>query len=120
MDLSGVEVDEKQIVSSTGALSLAKVPKNLVVVGGGYIGLEMGSVWARLGSKVTVVEFLDRIVPGMDREIGKAFQRILKKQGMDFKLSTKVTSASKGRSEVSLTLEAAAGYGVECVCVAAP
>lgn len=113
MDLPGIEVDEKQIVSSTGALSLAKVPKHLVVVGGGYIGLEMGSVWARLGAQVTVVEFLDRIVPGMDREIGKAFQRILKKQGMDFKLSTKVTGANKTRSGVKLDLEAAAGGSAE-------
>jgi dihydrolipoamide dehydrogenase len=109
LDLPGIEVDEKKIVSSTGALSLAKVPEHLVVVGGGYIGLEMGSVWSRLGSKVTVVEFLDRIVPTMDGEVGKTFNRVLKKQGMAFKLSTKVTAAKKTRSGVSLTLEPAKG-----------
>lgn len=109
MDLPGIEVDEKKIVSSTGALSLGKVPGHLVVVGGGYIGLEMGSVWARLGAKVTVVEFLDRIVPTMDGEVGKTFNRVLKKQGMEFKLSTKVTAAKKTRSGVSLTLEPAKG-----------
>jgi dihydrolipoamide dehydrogenase len=109
MDLPGVKVDEKKIVSSTGALSLGKVPKHLVVVGGGYIGLEMGSVWQRLGAKVTVVEFLDRIVPGMDGEIAKTFQRVLKKQGMTFKLSTKVTAAKSVRAGVSLTLEPAKG-----------
>jgi dihydrolipoamide dehydrogenase len=109
MDLPGIEVDEKQIVSSTGALSLGKVPKHLVVVGGGYIGLEMGSVWQRLGAKVTVVEFLDRIVPGMDNEIGKTFLRILGKQGMTFKLGTKVTGAKVTKGGVSLTLEPAKG-----------
>jgi dihydrolipoamide dehydrogenase len=106
MPLPGVEVDEKKIVTSTGALSLAKVPKRLVVIGGGYIGLEMGSVWARLGAEVTVVEFLDRIVPAMDREIGKRFMAVLRKQGLNFKLSTKVTGAKSGRSGVALTLEA--------------
>ncbi len=109
MDLPNVSIDEKRIVSSTGALALAKVPAHLVVVGGGYIGLEMGSVWLRLGSKVTVVEFLDRIVPGMDGEVGKAFQRVLKKQGMDFKLSTKVTGAKAGKGGIALTLEPAKG-----------
>ena len=109
MDLPGVEVDEKQIVSSTGALDLAKVPKHMVVVGGGYIGLEMGSVWQRLGAKVTVVEFLDRLVPGMDREIGKQFQKILGRQGMEFKLSTKVTGAKTAKSGVTLTVEPAKG-----------
>jgi dihydrolipoamide dehydrogenase len=109
LPLPGVEIDEKRIVSSTGALSLSAVPKHLVVIGGGYIGLEMGSVWLRLGAKVTVVEFLDRIVPGMDGEVGKAFQRVLKKQGMDFKLSTKVTAAKAGGDGVSLTLEPAKG-----------
>lgn len=107
VDLPGIEVDEKRIVSSTGALDLPKVPKRLVVVGGGYIGLEMGSVWQRAGAEVTVVEFLDRIVPGMDGEIAKTFQRVLKKQGMKFKLSTKVTSATKEGSSVKLTLEQA-------------
>ena len=102
-------IDEKRIVTSTGALSLAEVPKHLVVVGGGYIGLEMGSVWRRLGAKVTVVEFLDRIVPGMDGEIAKQFQRILQKQGFDFQLGTKVTGAKSRRAASTLTLEPAAG-----------
>jgi dihydrolipoamide dehydrogenase len=109
MPLPGVDIDEKQIVSSTGALALAKVPGHLVVVGGGYIGLEMGSVWRRLGAKVTVVEFLDRIVPGMDAEIAKTFQRVLTKQGMTFRLGTKVTAAKKAGAGVTLTLEPAAG-----------
>jgi dihydrolipoamide dehydrogenase len=103
--LLGVETDEKRVVSSTGALALATVPKHLVVVGGGYIGLEMGSVWARLGAEVTVVEFLDRIVPTMDNEISKRFMAILRKQGMTFKLSTKVTGAKVGRTGVKLALE---------------
>ena len=90
--LPGINIDEKNIVSSTGALSLKKVPKNLVIIGGGYIGLEMGSVWSRLGSEVTVIEFLDHITPGMDREISKEFQKILNKQGIKFKLNSKVTS----------------------------
>ena len=107
MPLPGVETDEKRVVTSTGALALASVPKHLVVVGGGYIGLEMGSVWARLGAEVTVVEFLDRIVPTMDNEIAKRFMAILRKQGMSFKLSTKVTGAKVGRAGVKLTLESA-------------
>jgi dihydrolipoamide dehydrogenase len=109
MPLPGVDIDERQILSSTGALALAKVPGHLVVVGGGYIGLEMGSVWRRLGAKVTVVEFLDRIVPGMDGELAKTLQRILGKQGMAFRLGTKVTAAKKGGNGVALTLEPAAG-----------
>ena len=109
MDLPGIQVDEKRIVSSTGALELTSVPKHLVVVGGGYIGLEMGSVWQRLGSKVTVVEFLDRIVPTMDGEIGKTFMRILKKQGVEFRLSTKVTGAKSNAKGVTLTVEPAKG-----------
>jgi dihydrolipoamide dehydrogenase len=109
MPLPGVEVDEKQIVTSTGALTLSEVPKRMVVIGGGYIGLEMGSVWRRLGSEVTVVEFLDRIVPGMDSEVGKQFQRELSKQGMKFKLGSKVTAASRGKTGVTLTLEPAKG-----------
>jgi dihydrolipoamide dehydrogenase len=109
MPLPGVEIDEKQIVSSTGALALSKVPDHMVVVGGGYIGLEMGSVWRRLGAKVTVVEFLDRVVPGMDGEIAKMFQRVLTKQGMAFRLGTKVTMAKKNGAAVTLTLEPAAG-----------
>jgi dihydrolipoamide dehydrogenase len=113
MPLNGVAVDEKQIVSSTGALSLAKVPQTMVVIGGGYIGLEMGSVWSRLGAKVTVVEFLDRIVPGMDVEIGRMLQRVLTRQGLEFKLGTKVTSAKAGPDGVALTLEPANGGAAE-------
>jgi dihydrolipoamide dehydrogenase len=109
MDLPGVTVDEKQIVSSTGALELTKVPKSLVVIGGGYIGLEMGSVWQRLGCEVTVVEFLDRLVPGMDAEVAKTFQQVLKKQGMAFKLGSKVTGAKTAKTGVTLTLEPAKG-----------
>ena len=113
MPLKGVEVDEKKIVSSTGALALGGVPKSMVVIGGGYIGLEMGSVWQRLGSKVIVVEFLDRILPGMDGEVSSLMQRILGKQGMSFKLGTKVTGAKVSGKGVSLTLEAAKGGGAE-------
>ena len=103
--LPGLEIDEKKIVTSTGALDIAKVPDHLVVIGGGVIGLEMASVWARLGSKVTVVEFLDRIVPGMDGEVAKKFQRVLQKQGIEFKLGTKVTASKKTKTGVSLTAE---------------
>ncbi|MBM3538219.1 MAG: dihydrolipoyl dehydrogenase [Alphaproteobacteria bacterium] len=113
MPLKGVEVDEKKIVSSTGALALDGVPKTMVVIGGGYIGLEMGSVWQRLGSKVTVVEFLDRILPGMDGEVSSLMQRILGKQGVSFKLGTKVTGAKVTNKGVSLTLEAAKGGSEE-------
>ena len=84
-------IDEKIIVSSTGALSFSKVPKNLIIIGGGYIGLEMGSIWKRLGSNITVIEFLDHIVPGMDQDISKEFLKILTKQGINFKLNSKVT-----------------------------
>jgi dihydrolipoamide dehydrogenase len=111
MPLPGVAIDEKQIVSSTGALALAKVPKSMVVIGAGYIGLEMGSVWSRLGAKVTVVEFLDRICPGMDGETAKMLQRLLKRQGLDFKLGSKVTAAKANKSGVSLTVEPAAEDG---------
>jgi dihydrolipoamide dehydrogenase len=107
--LPGVEVDEKAVVTSTGGLELDKVPGHLVVIGGGYIGLELGSVWRRLGADVTVVEFLDRLVPGMDTEIGKTFERVLGKQGMKFRLKTKVTAARKDADGVTLTLEPAAG-----------
>ena len=107
--LPGVEIDEKRIVTSTGALELDRVPGHLVVIGGGYIGLELGSVWKRLGSDVTVVEFLDRLVPGMDSEVGKQFERTLGKQGIKFKLSTKVTGAKLGEKGVTLTLEPAKG-----------
>ena len=113
--LPGVEIDEKQIVSSTGALDLAKVPDHLVVIGGGVIGLELGSVWRRLGSKVTVVEFLDKILPPMDDEVSKQFQRILKKQGMEFKLGAKVTGAKTTKSGVQLTVEPAKGGEAETV-----
>jgi dihydrolipoamide dehydrogenase len=91
--LPGIDIDEKNIVSSTGALSFTDVPKELTVIGGGYIGLEMGSIWSRLGSKVTVIEYLDFITPGMDREVSNEFQKILTKQGIKFKLNNKVTAA---------------------------
>ncbi len=107
--LPSLPIDEKRIVSSTGALALSEVPKSMVLVGGGVIGLEMGSVWQRLGAKVTVVEFLDRIMPGMDGEVSKQMQRILQKQGMAFELSTKVTAAKVTAKGVSLTVEPAAG-----------
>ena len=111
--LPGIEIDEKRIVSSTGALTFSEVPKRFVVIGGGYIGLEMGSVWGRLGSQVTVVEFLDRITPGMDGELSKSLQRVLQKQGFTFKLGTKVTGAKIGNKGVVLTLEPAAGGPAE-------
>ncbi len=98
--LPGIKIDEKNIVSSTGALSLPSVPKKLTVIGGGYIGLEMGSVWSRLGSEVTVIEYLDHITPGMDREISKEFQKILTKQGIIFKLNNKVTSVKNVNNKV--------------------
>ena len=105
-------MDEKQIVTSTGALELDKVPGHLVVIGGGVIGLELGSVWRRLGAEVTVVEFLDRIVPGMDNEIARTFLRTLQKQGIRFRLGMKVTGASAAESGVRLVVEPATG-GVE-------
>ncbi len=111
--LPGVTVDQKQIVDSTGALSLAAVPKKLVVIGAGIIGLELGSVWRRLGAEVTVVEFLDRITPGMDAEMAKTFQRSLTKQGMVFKLGAKVTGATTSKKGVSLTVEPVAGGAAE-------
>jgi len=111
--LPGVEVDQKQIVDSTGALSLSAVPKKLVVIGAGIIGLELGSVWRRLGAEVTVVEFLDRTIPGADGEIATAFQRALTKQGMTFRLSTKVTGAKASAKGVSLTVEPVAGGAAE-------
>tara|TARA_B100001093_G_scaffold282591_1_gene270008 strand:+ start:1506 stop:2909 length:1404 start_codon:yes stop_codon:yes gene_type:complete len=100
--LPGIKIDEKNIVSSTGALSFDKVPEKLAVIGGGYIGLEMGSVWSRLGSKVTVIEYLDHITPGMDKEISNEFQKILKKQGIEFKLNSKVTSVSDKKNKVTV------------------
>ncbi|MBB2196734.1 dihydrolipoyl dehydrogenase [Gluconacetobacter sp. 1c LMG 22058] len=111
--LPGVEVDEKVVVTSTGALELSAVPKKLVVIGGGVIGLELGSVWHRLGAEVTVVEYLDRLVPGTDGEIAKQFQRILTKQGLQFKLGHKVTKAEKTGKGVTLTVEPAAGGAAE-------
>ncbi|MGJ4905532.1 dihydrolipoyl dehydrogenase [Bradyrhizobium sp. HKCCYLS2058] len=111
--LKGIEIDEKRIVSSTGALSLDKVPSSLLVVGAGVIGLELGSVWRRLGAKVTVVEFLDRILPGMDGEIAKQFQRILEKQGFAFKLGAKVTGVDTSGETLSATIEPAAGGAAE-------
>ena len=103
--LPGIEVDEKRIVTSTGALELDRVPGHLVVIGGGVIGLELGSVWKRLGAQVTVVEFLDRLIPGNDGEVAKQFERILTRQGMKFRLSTKVTAAKIEGDGVSLTVE---------------
>jgi dihydrolipoamide dehydrogenase len=111
--LPGVEVDQKRIVDSTGALSLSEVPKSLLVIGAGIIGLELGSVWRRLGAQVTVVEFLDRITPGMDAEVAKTFQRSLTKQGIVFKLSSKVTGAKASKTGVKLTVEPVAGGAAE-------
>lgn len=113
MPLPGVEIDEKQVVSSTGALELEKVPNKLVVVGGGVIGLELGSVWGRLGSEVTVVEFMDKILGPMDGDVSKQFQRILKKQGVTFKLSSKVTDVAKKGRGLSVSVEPATGGDVE-------
>jgi dihydrolipoamide dehydrogenase len=107
--LKGIEIDEKRIVSSTGALSLDQVPEKLLIVGAGVIGLELGSVWHRLGAKVTVVEFLDRILPGMDGEVAKQFQRILEKQGFAFKLSAKVTGIDTSGNTLVAKVEPAAG-----------
>jgi len=103
--IDAIPVDEKKIVTSTGALALESVPKSLLVIGGGYIGLEMGSVWSRLGSKVTVVEALDRIVPTMDEEIAKEFMKSLKKQGLEFKLSHKVISTKASKSGVDVSMK---------------
>ena len=113
--LPGIEIDEEQVVSSTGALELTKVPKHMILVGGGVIGLELGSVWRRLGAEVTVVEFLDRILPGMDADIAKNFQRMLKKQGMTFKLSKKVTAVEKQKSGLKVSVEPAAGGDAEVI-----
>ena len=111
--LPGVEVDQKRIVDSTGALSLPEVPGHLVVIGAGIIGLELGSVWRRLGAKVTVIEYLDRITPGMDAEVAKTFQRTLTKQGFEFKLGAKVTGAKSSKKGVSVTFEPVAGGAAE-------
>lgn len=107
--LPGVTIDEKVVVTSTGALEIGAVPKELVVVGAGVIGLEIGSVWSRLGAKVTVVEYLDRILPGMDGEVAKQFQRILEKQGFGFMLGSKVTKVETAGSGATVTVEPAAG-----------
>jgi dihydrolipoamide dehydrogenase len=107
--LPGVSIDEDRIVSSTGALSLKTVPQRLLVVGAGYIGLELGSVWRRLGSAVTVVEFLDRITPGLDLEVAKQFQRLLERQGMRFHLSTKVTGVEKSGDGLRVAVQGANG-----------
>ncbi len=116
-NIPGIETDEKRIVSSTGALSLPKVPKRLVVIGGGYIGLELGSVWSRLGSEVTVIEMLPRITPGLDVEVAKQLQRTLQKQGIAFKLGAKITNLdAKGKSlKLKLTVESAGGGESETV-----
>ena len=111
--LPGLKVDGDRIVDSTGALAFSEVPKTLVVIGAGIIGLELGSVWRRLGAEVTVVEYLDRICPGMDAEVAKAFQRILAKQGINFRLGAKVTGAKAGKSRVDLTVEPSAGGAAE-------
>ncbi|MFT8931119.1 MAG: dihydrolipoyl dehydrogenase [Acetobacter syzygii] len=112
-NLPGIEVDEKVIVTSTGALELSEVPKRLVVIGGGVIGLELGSVWHRLGAEVTVVEFLDRLVPGTDNEVANQFQKLLTKQGFKMKLGHKVTKAEKTKKGVVLSIEPSAGGTVE-------
>ena len=106
--LPGLPIDERRIVSSTGALALHRVPERLAVIGGGYIGLELGSVWSRLGARVTVIEYLDRILPNMDRELGPALQRVLTRSGIAFKLATRVLSGSLGNDAVTLELEPAA------------
>jgi dihydrolipoamide dehydrogenase len=111
--LKGIDIDEKRIVSSTGALSLDKVPGKLLIVGAGVIGLELGSVWHRLGAEVTVVEFLDRILPGMDGEIARQFQRILEKQGFKFKLGAKVTAVDTSGKTLMAKVEPAAGGAQE-------
>jgi dihydrolipoamide dehydrogenase len=115
--LPGVEVDNAKglIVDSTGALALDRVPEHLVVIGGGVIGLELGSVWRRLGARVTVIEFLDQLLPGMDGEVRKEAAKLFKKQGMEFKLSTKVTKAEAKGRKVTLTVEPAAGSSAETV-----
>jgi dihydrolipoamide dehydrogenase len=117
--LYGITIDEKQIVSSTGALLFEKVPKQLVVIGAGVIGLELGSVWRRLGAEVTVVEYLDRILPGMDLETAKQFQRLLTRQGFTFKLASKVTAAEKLKSSVKVGIEPAQGGEKELIDVEA-
>ena len=113
ISLPGIDIDEKRIVSSTGALELSEVPKKMVVIGGGVIGLELGTVWRRLGAEVTVVEFMDNILPGMDGEIRKEAKKLFSKQGVDFKLSSKVVSAKTSAKGVTLSVEPAAGGKAE-------
>ncbi|WP_259754255.1 dihydrolipoyl dehydrogenase [Pseudomonas sp. GCEP-101] len=113
--LPGVNVDNQRILDSTGALSIPEVPRHLVVIGAGVIGLELGSVWRRLGAEVTVIEYLDRICPGMDLETAKTFQRALTKQGMSFKLGSKVTQATVSGKQVTLSVEPAAGGAAESI-----
>jgi dihydrolipoyl dehydrogenase len=113
--LKGIDVDEKRIVSSTGALSLPEVPKHLLVIGAGVIGLELGSVWRRLGAQVTVVEFMDAVLPGMDGEVRKQAQRLFERQGMTFKLSSKVTAVDKSGPRVKATIEPAKGGAAETI-----
>jgi dihydrolipoamide dehydrogenase len=113
--LRGIDIDEKRIVSSTGALVLNEVPQRLLIVGAGVIGLELGSVWRRLGAQVIVVEFLDRILPGMDSEVCRQFQRLLEKQGITFKLSSKVTAVDKSNARLKATVEPAAGGAAETI-----
>jgi dihydrolipoamide dehydrogenase len=115
MPLPGAPIDEERVVSSTGALDLGQVPKRMLVVGGGYIGLEMGTVWRRLGAEVTCVEFLDRITPGMDGEVAQQFQRVLKRQGFTFKLGTKVTGVERQDGGCRVTMEPAGGGEAEAL-----
>jgi dihydrolipoamide dehydrogenase len=113
--LNGIDIDEKRIVSSTGALELPNVPKKLLIVGAGIIGLELGSVWRRLGAEVTIVEFLDHILPGIDREIANQFHRMLQKQGLAFKLSSKVTAVNASGKTLKVKVEPAAGGAAETI-----
>ncbi|MBX9815015.1 MAG: dihydrolipoyl dehydrogenase, partial [Sphingomonas sp.] len=113
--LPGVEIDQQVVVDSTGALELAKVPERLVVIGGGVIGLELGSVWGRLGAKVTVVEYLDQILPGFDGEVRKEANKIFKKQGFEFRLSTKVTGVAVAGGKATVSIEPAAGGAAETI-----
>src|SRR5512146_3480255 len=114
-ELPGITIDQERIVESTGALELPEVPKRMVVIGGGVIGLELGSVWRRLGAQITIVEFLDQILPGFDGDVRKEASKIFKKQGFEFRLSTKVTKAERKGDTVTLTVEPAAGGGAETI-----
>ena len=116
VSLPGIEFDEKIILSSTGALSLKSVPKKMIVIGGGYIGLEMGSVWSRLGSEVHVIEFLDHIIPGMDKEISSELMKILKKQGINFHMQTKVESIKKNKNGATILTSDKNGKKIDFQC----